>query len=149
MAKELPETSLPPPMVDRPKLFAEVTQKTKGTLAGKRLVFLLLLLLLLLFDAGWERSHVYVETTLRLIGREPSTAKNSSPSRAPKTGAQLQTTWRSAKNAQKPPKKTLPTAMPQYSEVVDQLRQQDLHNRDIDHQFKCTATAGPSQFSDV
>ena len=26
-------------------------------------------------------------------------AKNSSPSRAPKTGAQLQTTWRSAKHA--------------------------------------------------
>ena len=31
-------------------------------------------------------------------------AKNSSPSRAPKTGAQLQTTWRNAKNASKPPK---------------------------------------------
>ena len=30
---------------------------------------------------------------------EPSMAKNSSPSRAPKTGAQLQTTWSSAKNA--------------------------------------------------
>ena len=35
---------------------------------------------------------------------EPSMAKNSSPSRAPKNGAQLQTTWRSAKNASKPPK---------------------------------------------
>ena len=31
-------------------------------------------------------------------------AKNSSPSRAPKTGAQLQTTWRSAKNGLKKPK---------------------------------------------
>ena len=36
--------------------------------------------------------------------REPSMAKNSSPSRAPKNGAQLQTTWRSAKHASKPPK---------------------------------------------
>ena len=32
---------------------------------------------------------------------EPSMTKNSSPSRAPKTGAQLQTTWRSAKNGKK------------------------------------------------
>ena len=38
------------------------------------------------------------------IVQEPSMAKNSSPSRAPKTGAQLQTTWRSAKNASRPPK---------------------------------------------
>ena len=29
---------------------------------------------------------------------EPSTTKNSSSSRVPKTGTQLQTTWRSAKN---------------------------------------------------
>ena len=36
---------------------------------------------------------------------EPSMTKNSSPSRAPKTGAQLQTTWRSAKNGKKRPKK--------------------------------------------
>ena len=38
------------------------------------------------------------------IVQEPSMAKNSSPSRAPKTGAQLQTTWRSAKNDLKKPK---------------------------------------------
>ena len=36
---------------------------------------------------------------------EPSMAKNSSPSRVPKTGAQLQTIWRSAKNVKEPPKK--------------------------------------------
>ena len=75
--------------------------------------------------------------------------KSSSPSRAPKTGAQLQTTWRSAKNAKKPTKKTSSPPEPPHGEVVDELRQQDLHNRDIDHRFNCAATAGPSQFSDV
>ena len=40
------------------------------------------------------------------IVQEPSMARNSSPSRAPKTGAQLRTTWRSAKNASEPPKPT-------------------------------------------
>ena len=38
--------------------------------------------------------------------REPSMAKNSSPSRARETGAQLQTTWRSAKKSSEPPKPT-------------------------------------------
>ena len=38
------------------------------------------------------------------IVQEPSMAINSSPSRVPKNGAQLQTTWRSAKNASEPPK---------------------------------------------
>ena len=37
------------------------------------------------------------------IVQGPSMAKNSSPSRVPKTGAQLQTTWRSAKNAEELP----------------------------------------------
>ena len=33
------------------------------------------------------------------LSKDTSMAKNSSPSTAPKSGAQLQTTWRSAKNA--------------------------------------------------
>ena len=33
--------------------------------------------------------------------------------------------------------------------LVDELRQQDRHNRDIDHGFQSTANAGPSQFSGV
>ena len=41
-----------------------------------------------------------------VIVQEPSMAKNSSPSRAPKNGAQTQTTWKSAKNASEPPKPT-------------------------------------------
>ena len=45
------------------------------------------------------------QATTESIVQEPSMTKNSSPSRAPKTGAQLQTSWRSAKNAEKPSKK--------------------------------------------
>ena len=45
------------------------------------------------------------------MAREPSMAKNSSPSRAPKTGAQLQTTWKSAKNGLIRPKNPLIAAI--------------------------------------
>ena len=46
--------------------------------------------------------------TRKLIGKGVLMAKNSSPSRAPKTDAQIQTTWKSAKHAEKPSKKTHP-----------------------------------------
>ena len=71
-------------------------------------------------------------------------AKNSSPSRAPKNGAQLQTTWRSPKNVEKP-QKTIPAPQPPYGEDMSM----NCASRDIDHRFKCTATVGPTQFSDV
>ena len=45
------------------------------------------------------------------IVQEPSMAKNYLPSRAPKNGAQLQTTWRSAKNAALHGAKRLSTAI--------------------------------------
>ena len=49
-----------------------------------------IVLLLLLFWTRTEASrNVYVNTALKFIVQEPSMAKNSSPSRAPKNGAQL------------------------------------------------------------
>ena len=66
------------------------------------------------------------------IVKEPSMTKNSSPSRAPKTAAPLQTTWRSAKMPHFT-KKNSPPPQPPYGEVLDELRQKDLHDRDIDH----------------
>ena len=51
----------------------------------------MLLLWLLLFLTRTEESrNVYVDKTLKFIVQEPSMAKNSSPSRAPKNGAQRQ-----------------------------------------------------------
>ena len=64
-----------------------------------------LLWLLWLFSTRTEGCQaVYGQNSLLSNWQGTSMAKNSSPSRAPKTGAQLQTTWRSAKNAEKPTK---------------------------------------------
>ena len=62
-----------------------------------------------------------------LIVQEPSMTKNSSSSRAPKKGAQPQTTWRSAKNGLKRPKNRFIAAITTTSErrVVFSVAQLD------------------------
>ena len=69
---------------------------------------------------------------------EPSMAKNSSPSRAPKNGAQLQTTWRSAKNAAFHGEKSLLTAITAIRGSYRQGRRGPC---------RWTASAEPLQFS--
>ena len=63
------------------------------------------------------------------IVQEPSMAKNSSSSRAPKTGAQLQTTWRSAKNGLKGRKNHFIAAITATAESIVPVfvAQQDVH----------------------
>ena len=67
---------------------------------------------LLLFRTRAEVSRMCMSTIRCTYWQEPSMTKNSSPSRAPKNGAQLQTTWRSAKNAEKPTKNPSPPPYP-------------------------------------
>ena len=70
------------------------------------------IVLLLLFRTPVHGVSMFMPTSDNgLIVQEPSMAKNSSPSRTLKTGARLQTTWRSANNAENPAKKPYPTAI--------------------------------------
>ena len=66
-----------------------------------------------------------------------------------KNGAQLQTTWRSAKNAEKPPK----NPSHHHSRHTVRILSMNCASRPAQQghrqRFKCTATAGPSQFSDI
>ena len=86
-----------------------------GWLVCLFVVCCLFVCLLLLFLTRAERRTMCISTRcLIFIVQEPSTAKNSSPSRAPKNGAQIQTTWRrrekmpyfTAKNHQPPGRHT-------------------------------------------
>ena len=70
----------------------------------------------MLFLTRAEASQqVYVHSSLKFIVQEPSMAKNSSPSRAPKTGAQLRDDPEERENAQPYIATTKPSTMPPVS----------------------------------
>ena len=84
-----------------------------------------------------------------LIVQEPSTTKNSTSSRDPKTGAQLQTTWRSAKMRKNRPKplpppytaESKPVSAGMSTDSGDELNLRHLHCRET---RTTTCTTGTS-----
>ena len=134
--KALADTSLhqpAPPQRVRTWLATDPT----GT-SNRPAVLLLLLLFLTMVN---EASCLCQHAAAVFFVQEPPTTKNSSSSRAPKNGAQLQTTWRSAKNADKPPKtpspppysaksKPISAATGMSTDSSDELLQRHLHCRE-------------------
>ena len=76
-----------------------MSTKTRATLECR----LVVVVVVVVVDASHQKECLRQQSPMN-CARKPSMAKNSSPSRAPKNDAQLQTTWRSAKHASEPPK---------------------------------------------